>query len=103
REPTGRRLLSEGDRARQGAPRRLRPRLRGRVRQTRQPARPARRHLSVATPLALREGPKPDTITNPSLSPPGPTSTSGRSVISSLNAVRPQGPTPVTGQKTDAD
>ena len=34
----------------------------------------------MATPLALREGPKPDTITNPSLSPPGPTSTSGRSV-----------------------
>src|SRR5208282_4969025 len=62
------------------SPLRIRPRLRGRVRQTRQPARAARRHLSVATPLALREGPKPDTITNPSLSPSGPTSTSGRSV-----------------------
>ena len=34
----------------------------------------------MTTPLALHEGPKPDTITNPSLSPPGPTSTSGRSV-----------------------
>ncbi len=34
----------------------------------------------MATPLALHEGPKPDTITNPSLSPPGPTSTSGHSV-----------------------
>ena len=76
----GRRLLSEGDRVRQGAPRRLRPRLRGRVRQTHQPARPARRDLIVATPLALREGPKPDTITSQSLSPPGPTSTSRRSV-----------------------
>ena len=49
------------------------------------PARPARRRLSVATPLALHEGPKPDTITNPSLSPPGPTSTSGRSVTCSDN------------------
>ena len=34
----------------------------------------------MATPLALHEGPKPDTITNPSLSPPGPTSNSGRGV-----------------------
>ncbi len=34
----------------------------------------------MATPLALHEGPKPDTITNPSLSPPGPTSNYGRGV-----------------------
>src|SRR5271169_1341593 len=39
-----------------GAPRRLRPR--GRLRQTRQPARPARRRLSAATSLALHKGPK---------------------------------------------
>ena len=94
----GRRLLSEGDRVRQGAHRRLRPRFRGGVRQTHQPARPARRHLILATPLALREGPKPDTITNPSLSPPGPTSTSRRSVTVLQESVRraPGGDLPFT-------
>jgi hypothetical protein len=65
---------------RQGAPRRLRPRLRGRVRQTRQPARPARRPLSAATSLALDEGPKPETIRKPASNPPGPPSNSGRRV-----------------------
>ena len=62
-------------------------RLRGRVRQTRQPARPARRRLSVATPLALHEGPKPDTITNPSLSLPAPPQLPA-AVLSFVEAVR---------------
>jgi hypothetical protein len=46
------------------AHRRLRPRLRGHVQQTRQSARLASRHLIVAPPLAHREGAKPATITN---------------------------------------
>ena len=41
REPAGCRVLSKGDRVHQGASRRLRPQLRGRVRQARGSARPA--------------------------------------------------------------
>src|ERR1700681_3897784 len=43
RQPAGRRLLSQGDRIHQGAPRRPRARLRGRLRQAREPPRPANR------------------------------------------------------------
>src|SRR6266403_1775831 len=74
-------MLPKCHRVHQGAPRRLRARLRGHIRHARQSARPTSRNLNMDALRPLREGPKLSTLTNLPQVARDPPSTCGRGVM----------------------